>query len=230
MKLQNQILKETKALSILRNVHLTEDGVVGHFQHLGSCEYNLFVRLMNFIKKSNDVYFPVHFIILLMKLKKSKRGERLAILKKSLFGYCRSTLYAAVFACSFPIMTCYPKKLGLPLSGNLCFFGVSFPMSWAIFIEHKKRWSEISLWVFAKWIESIVISLKKRRVWINVPYGINFSFAIAVALITSTYFNSSGLRTGKYDKIFNLLVGKVDSKVGKRVEERSDKAKLKLRV
>lgn len=90
-------------------------------------------------------------------MRRAKPGERLNIIKRSLFGYCRSTLYAAVFACSFPFMTCYPAKLGFPVNCNTVWLGVSFVGSWAIFIEHRKDGPKylfgcsqngLSLWLF----------------------------------------------------------------------------------
>ena len=122
----------------------------------------LFRRFFQLNKNSLKVYLPVHFIILLHRLKTSSKSRKRLLWQfiKELFSSC---MFASSFAMSIPI--CYTSlHLVYPGSKNT-FAGlvVSFIFSWAIFFDSKSRWKEMSLWVLSQWFEGYTYSLYKRK-------------------------------------------------------------------
>ncbi len=121
------------------------------------------------MRNAGKVYLPVHLIVLLLRLRKSKTN-RWKVLLRALKEYMGSNLFAAVFAMSIPGSYCYISTIwpnaAQTYIGNI----IAFIFSWAILFDSSSRWSEMSLYVLAQWFEGFTYSLYKRKLVPVVPH------------------------------------------------------------
>ena len=128
---------------------------------------------MSLFKNAHRIYFPVHFVLLLMRYKKFRQNPTKSALR-AFKGWLKSCIFATLFACSYPFVGTYlPVITGHPFN-SMDGFLVCFAFSWFILLEPSSRWSEMGIWVLANWFESMVYSLRKRKLLIEIP-GFNVS-------------------------------------------------------
>jgi hypothetical protein len=118
---------------------------------------------------ANRVYLPVHTILFLIRLRRSRGKGKLKLLLKRFKGWVKSCLFAAFFALSIPFCGVYLNNIVGPARPTHGFV-ISFLFSWFILFESYSRWGEMSIWVLAQWFESIGTSLDKRRMNPKIPY------------------------------------------------------------
>ena len=139
---------------------------------------------------ANNVYMPVYIVLFLRNLK-NFRKDKLNTLKRLLKGWFKSCAYVALFASSYPFTgTFYVQNMVGVLSPWTCFL-VSFLFTWAVFLDSKSRWSEVSVWVLGQWIEGFLYSLKKREYIGDYPNAYVIKYEItAIFNHLYLYFNS----------------------------------------
>lgn len=122
----------------------------------------LLKRFGTLFLNSAKVYLPVHFIVLLLRLRKAK-GNRLQVLLRGIKEFIGSCLFGSCFAMSIPMCYCYISTI-LPRA-QYSWIGkvVGFIFSWAIFFDSSSRWGEMSIYVLAQWLEGGAISLNKQK-------------------------------------------------------------------
>lgn len=105
------------------------------------------------MRNSAGVYLPVHFILMLIRLKRSKPGQRIVVFRKFVTGLLKSVAFATGFASSIPFGLCYLSSIFGPLQPYHGFL-LSFTFSFFILLESSSRWAEMGIWVLANWFES----------------------------------------------------------------------------
>lgn len=114
-----------------------------------------------FVKNSAGVYLPVHLILTIIRLRRAKPGQRMAVIKKFFTGLLKSVAFATGFASSIPLGLCYMSSIFGPLKPYHGFL-LSFSFSFFILLESSSRWAEMGIWVLANWFESQVIEGTKN--------------------------------------------------------------------
>lgn len=119
-------------------------------------------RFATLFLNSAKIYLPVHFIVLLLRLRKAK-GNKLQILLRGIKEFIGSCLFGTCFAMSIPGSYAYISSI-LPRAkyswiGNV----IGFLFSWAIFFDSSSRWAEMSIYVLAQWLEGFTYSIYKRK-------------------------------------------------------------------
>ena len=145
-------------------------GVSFHATHSGSCLMHGIKRYVDFFINAGQVYAPVHFVLLLIRLSK-KDGKTKEKVTRAISGLIKSCLFAATMAYGVPCGGCWMK--GLKFRGFLNEADVFYlGFLWASFFlfESHTRWGEMSIWVLANWTEGFKYSLEKRGMMPNIPY------------------------------------------------------------
>lgn len=146
-----------------------------------------FVRLT---KGCFKVYFPVHFLMLLIKLKTSK-APKMVTLKRFAIGLFRSLAFSVLYGMSMPLSGTYMLPLYNKWPRN-SWVGTIVAGSFSTFIllESPGRFAEMSLWVLGQWIEGFTHSLRKRALVPNIPHAEKLLFGLAFGIIATCYFSA----------------------------------------
>jgi len=132
---------------------------------------NLFIwkRFLIFFKNGAKIYLPVHIILFLLRLRRSKDPYHISIWK-ALKGWLKSCMFAACFASSYAYTgTYFNDHIGGMTSTNTWILSGLF--AFFILFEPSSRWGEMSIWVLANWFEAQTINVKKNRIGPSIPYS-----------------------------------------------------------
>ena len=160
------------------------------------------------------VYFPVHFLLMLYRLKTSKHSKK-DTLKRFAKELSRSLAFATLYGYSMPLSVTYVRPLYNLLGNGWAGTVVAFSFSTFILLETRSRLGEMSIYVLGKWFEGYTYSLRKRAIIPDVPHIEKLFFGIALGLISSLYFGSSATELDeqtpkekiKMETMINLLIG-----------------------
>jgi len=156
--------------------------------HSGKCFENLMMRFARLFINAGKVYAAVHLVLFVLRLRKSKKGDRKKLLLQTFTGWLKSCLFASNFALSIPFCRCFINRMWGP-GNSWTGFLISFLFSWAIFFESSSRWGEMSIWVLAQWFESKKISfVDKRKLLPFIPH-----FEVSEPIIIRKYYLQSPL-------------------------------------
>lgn len=131
----------------------------------------ILMRLKDFFFNANSIYLPVHILYFIRRLVVA-RDTKSIILYKTLKGWVKSVSFATFYAISVALAgTCYPKYIlrGRP-ANTINMLPIAPPFAAFILLESSSRWGEMSIWVFANWIESILTFFKKMKIGIDIPH------------------------------------------------------------
>lgn len=129
------------------------------------------MRMKDYFFNANSIYLPVHILYLIRRLSLA-RDTKSIILYKTLKGWVKSVSFATFYAMSVACVgTCYPRYvLGGRPSTTTNLLPIVPPFAAFILLESSSRWGEMSIWVFANWIESVLIFFKKMKIGIDIPH------------------------------------------------------------
>ena len=131
-----------------------------------------FSRAWDFWWNAHSIYFPVHLVLFFLRLRRNKKLWRKNVWK-TFTGWLKSCSFAMLYAMALPFAPTYvygEHNHGTTFQGWIyCFFFSSF-----ILLESSSRWGEMSIYVLANWFESMLVSLKKRKL---IPFYIPY-FAV----------------------------------------------------
>lgn len=177
---------------------------VMHPNHKYGCVQQIFMRYLQLNKNSHDIYFPVHFLLFLLRLRKVRKLEDFKkILMRFVKGYIKSILFAGFYGISVPLIAC---KVDIKTKAS-AFFGPMF-FSSAILFEDKYRWAEMSMWVAGQWIESMMIFGHKSKIIPVIPGFSRYLFAISMGVFAQCYF-TKGYIPRKFGFLMKCLVGEI---------------------
>jgi len=136
-------------------------GMFYHSPHPGmTCPHFISTQLLKNLKNSSKVYIPVHFVYLLLRLRRGGKDLSFKIqLKKILSGFLKSIFFSGIYATVYSVGACYLTKVHYYLRHKglrkwpLVLLGSLFTT--VIFIESKSRWAEITLYVFGQYLGSL---------------------------------------------------------------------------
>ena len=147
------------------------------------------------------VYFPVHFLMFLLRLKSAKKDGKLkdAFLKLAK-GLWKSILFSVLYGMSMPLSGTFLRPvynyIGNGWAGTL----IATLFSTMILLESRGRLAEMSIYVLGQWLQGFSYSLIKRGYCSPIPHIEKFVFAFAFAIISSVYFFEDEAVEGKEHK------------------------------
>ena len=117
-------------------------------------------RLQSLWWNAHSIYLPVHTLLFILRLKKIKKNKLKGILM-AVKGWAKSCLFGSLFAVGFAFGGyLLHEDVLTPLTPNTCMLWTAVS-SCSIFVEANSRWSEISLYLLANFLEGMVLFLKK---------------------------------------------------------------------
>ena len=157
-----------------------------HIAGVESCLLHIILRAGLFAKNAHSIYFPVHFIVSLLRLRKVKKKEDLKkIILRFFKGYIKSIAFATVYASGYSVVSCYFN----PITVGKTYLS-SFIFSHGFLLEDPNRWSEMSLWVLGQWFHSHIIYHSKRKRDLGIPHWDKLLFALSFGIFTHLFYSA----------------------------------------
>ncbi|CAM8981618.1 unnamed protein product [Rhodiola kirilowii] len=165
--------------------------------------------LLQAYARALPVYIPVYLVPALIVHRQSLSKRPYTILGKSILGTARSSLFLSVYCTSAWLWTCLLfrifKRCNIPMVA-----AGTFPTGMALAIEKKSRRMEISLYCFARAIESFFTclddvgylpqSLKIKRIDVVI-------FSLSTAIIMHCYAQERDVFRSKYLNVLDWVFG-----------------------
>ncbi|ERN14612.1 hypothetical protein AMTR_s00038p00172140 [Amborella trichopoda] len=174
-----------------------------------SCTAHVVSFLIQAYGRALPVYLPVYLIPALIVHRQSLWKRPYAILLKGLLGTARSSLFLSVYCSSAWMWTCLLFRLFKSCNIPMVAMG-TFPPGLALMIEKKTRRMEISLYCFARAIESFFTCLahagyvppskRLRRADVIV-------FSLSTAIIMHCYAQEREVFRSKYLNVLDWVFG-----------------------
>ncbi|KAJ1387901.1 Transmembrane protein [Sesbania bispinosa] len=174
-----------------------------------SCSGHIFSFLLQAYKRALPVYLPVYLIPALIVHRKGLLKRPSMILAKGLIGTARSSLFLSVYCASAWMWTCFLFRIFKRCNIPMVAMG-TFPTGLALAIEKKSRRIEISLYCFARAIESFFTciadagylpqSRKIKRADVIV-------FSLSTAIIMHCYAQEREVFRSKYLNVLDWVFG-----------------------
>ncbi|GLT57437.1 hypothetical protein SLA2020_434110 [Shorea laevis] len=174
-----------------------------------SCGGHFVSFLIEAYKRALPVYLPVYLVPALIVHRQGLLKRPYRILGKGLLGTARSSLFLSVYCASAWMWTCLLfrifKKCNIPMVAM-----GTFPTGLALAIEKKSRRIEISLYCFARAIESFFTCMADAG---YLPQSENLKradvviFSISTAIIMHCYAQERDVFRSKYLNVLDWVFG-----------------------
>ncbi|PIA52155.1 hypothetical protein AQUCO_01000200v1 [Aquilegia coerulea] len=174
-----------------------------------SCAAHIVSFLIQAYGRALPVYLPIYLIPALIVHRQDLFKRSYSILAKGLFGTARSSLFLSAYCSSAWLWTCVLFRMFRTCSIPLVAMG-TFPTGLALAIEKKSRRIEISLYCFARAIESfftcmadaglLPASKKLKRADVIV-------FSLSTAIIMHCYAREREVFRSKYLNVLDWVFG-----------------------
>ncbi|XP_068312876.1 uncharacterized protein [Pyrus communis] len=174
-----------------------------------SCGAHVLSFLIQAYKRALPVYLPVYLIPALIVHRQDLLKRHYSILLKGLLGTARSSLFLSVYCSSAWAWTCFLFRIFRRCNIPMVAMG-TFPTGLALAIEKKSRRIEISLYCFARAIESFFTcmadigylqpSTKLKRADVVI-------FSLSTAIIMHCYAQEREVFRSKYLNVLDWVFG-----------------------
>ncbi|KAM1119836.1 hypothetical protein ACFX13_044746 [Malus domestica] len=174
-----------------------------------SCSGHVLSFLIQAYKRALPVYLPVYLIPALIVHRQDLLKRHYSILLKGLLGTARSSLFLSVYCSSAWAWTCFLFRIFRRCNIPMVAMG-TFPTGLALAIEKKSRRIEISLYCFARAIESFFTcmadtgylppSTKLKRADVVI-------FSLSTAIIMHCYAQEREVFRSKYLNVLDWVFG-----------------------
>ncbi|KAK9134271.1 hypothetical protein Syun_013601 [Stephania yunnanensis] len=174
-----------------------------------SCTSHVLSFLAEAYGRALPVYLPVYLIPALIVHRQGLLPRPYTILGKSLFGIARSSLFLSVYCSSAWMWTCLLFRIFKTCNIPMVAIG-TFPPGLALAIEKKSRRIEISLYCFARAIESFFACLSKADL---LPKSTKLKradvivFSFSTAIIMHCYAQEREVFRSKYLNVLDWVFG-----------------------
>ncbi|PWN35689.1 uncharacterized protein FA14DRAFT_145616 [Meira miltonrushii] len=172
------------------------------------------------------VYMTLHFVPAIFLRMRAFRKDPLRVFLRSLFGSVRSSSFLGAFVIIFQTLfcTCHslhdkiindPRLLAIVpewarkfLVGTAMHWWAGFATCLSLFIEHKRRRTELAMYVLPKGMES-AWSVARQRSWVPfVPGGDLLLTSAGMSLVMGTYAQNPDHLSGIVRRIVYQFVGR----------------------
>ena len=151
-------------------------------------------------------YIPIHFLPALIFKWKKLTSEPLKILKKAIVNIIKSSLFLSVYVSIFHYFVCFfqNKRRSTDKWNVIC---ASFICSFAVLFEPANRRTELALYMFPRFLESIHLALAKRGYVKSYANAEVLIFAFAMSVIMYCYQNEDRNIKSTYLSMFKKFWG-----------------------
>lgn len=172
------------------------------------------------------VYMTLHFVPAVFLRMRSFRKDPIRVFLRSLFGSVRSSSFLGVFVIIFQTTFCAAHRLHDQIIANPrlkatvpawftnflvstgAHWGAGFLTCLSLFVEHKRRRTELAMYVLPKGMES-AWSVARQRAWLPfVPGGDLLLTSAGMSLIMGTYAQNPEHLSGLVRRIVYQFVGR----------------------
>nr|XP_023918914.1 uncharacterized protein LOC112030458 [Quercus suber]POF02347.1 hypothetical protein CFP56_31240 [Quercus suber] len=174
-----------------------------------SCSGHFLSFLLQAYKRALPVYLPVYLMPALIVHRKGVLKRPYTILGKGVLGTARSSLFLSVYCSSAWMWTCMLFRIFKRCNIPMVAMG-TFPTGLALAIEKKSRRMEISLYCFARAIESFFSCMSGAG---YLPQSKNFKradvmiFSLSTAIIMHCYAQEREVFRSKYLNVLDWVFG-----------------------
>ncbi|RYR20099.1 hypothetical protein Ahy_B03g065190 isoform B [Arachis hypogaea] len=174
-----------------------------------SCGEHILSFLVEAYKRALPVYLPVYLIPALIVHRNGLLKRPNTILAKGLLGTARSSLFLSVYCASAWMWTCFLFRIFKRCNIPMVAMG-TFPTGLALAIEKKSRRIEISLYCFARAIESFFTCLADAG---YLPHSRRIKradvvvFSLSTAIIMHCYAEERDVFRSKYLNVLDWVFG-----------------------
>ncbi|KAI9022769.1 hypothetical protein CLU79DRAFT_804209 [Phycomyces nitens] len=178
-----------------------------------SCTGTAFERFSLVFKSMMPVYGTLHFVPLFLLRTKSVLESPAKMLSRTAINTIKSGAFLATFVTVYQMQVCTHRKLvdlGITTANSKYFhFMYGFVCSYiSIFIEDKKRRSELALYVLPKAIQSLYLIAYQRRLIFKLKHFEVLMSSAAMAIIMSFYQDEPDVLSTFVRKIMVQFFGK----------------------
>ena len=172
------------------------------------------------------VYMTLHFVPAVFLRMRAFRKDPIRVFLRSLFGSVRSSSFLGFFVIIFQTVFCtmhqihdqiisnptvaatIPTWLQKFLVSTVAHWGAGFLTCLSLFVEHKRRRTELAMYVLPKGMES-AWSVARQRAWLPfVPGGDLLLTSAGMSLIMGTYAQNPEHLSGLVRRIVYQFVGR----------------------
>ena len=174
--------------------------------HDHSCEWNALRKFWLVFSMAYKFYIPIHVLPAVIFKRKRLMKEPIKILKACIKNIIKSSLFISIYVASFWYFCCLSRnfrkvtdKWNIIIAGFFCSFSVLF--------EPAHRRTELALYMFPRFLESMFLFLEKRGYLKSVANGEVFVFAVALGIIMYCYQNEERNIKSTYLSMFKKYWG-----------------------
>ncbi|UZJ51618.1 hypothetical protein CBS101457_000938 [Exobasidium rhododendri] len=183
-------------------------------------------RFVEVVRWIMPVYMTLHFVPAVFLRMRSFKKDPARVFLRSLFGSIRSSSFLGLFVIIFQTTFCtlhqlHDKIVSSPtlsahtptwlrkfLVSTMAHWGAGFLTSLSLFVEHKRRRTELAMYVLPKGMES-AWSVARQRSWLPfVPGGDLLLTSAGMSLIMGTYAQNPDHLSGVVRRIVYQFVGR----------------------
>ena len=174
--------------------------------HDYSCEMNAFQRFLKVMDLAYKFYIPIHVLPALIFKWNRITKEPVKILKKAIFNIIRSSFFLSVYVSAFHYFVCLTQQYRIKTDkwNIIC---ASFICSFAVLFEPSNRRTELALYMFPRFLESLHLALHKRGYVKSYNNAEVVIFAIAMSVIMYCYQNEEKNIKSTYLSMFKKFWG-----------------------
>ena len=174
--------------------------------HDHSCEWNALKKFLMVFNMAYKFYIPIHVLPALIFKRQKLTKEPLKILRSAIKNIIKSSLFISVYVSSFWYFICFFKNKRFKTDKwNIIF--ASFICSFAVLFEPANRRTELALYMFPRFLESLFLFMEKRGYVKSIPNGEVLVFAIAMGIIMYCYQNEEKNIKSTYLSMFKKYWG-----------------------
>ena len=174
--------------------------------HDHSCEWNAARKFWLVFSMAYKFYVPIHFLPALIFKKQRLLKEPIKILKACIINIIRSSLFISTYVCSFWYM-CFVFRNKRMRTEKWIIIYAGFICSFAILFEPAHRRTELALYMFPRFLESMFLFLEKRGYVKSIKNGEVLVFAFALGIIMYCYQNEEKKIKSTYLSMFKKYWG-----------------------
>ena len=154
--------------------------------HDHSCEWNALRKFMLVFNMAYKFYIPIHILPALIFKRKRLMKEPMKILKACLKNILKSSMFISTYVATFWYFCCKFRNARMRTDKwNVIF--ASFICSFAILFEPAHRRTELALYMFPRFLESLFLFLEKRGYLTSIANGEVLVFSLALGIIMYCY-------------------------------------------
>ena len=169
--------------------------------HDHSCEMSAFIKFFRVFFMALRMYGPIHGIPSLIFKWNRLTKEPIKIIKKCIFNILRSSLFLATYVSVFHYFICRSRNYRkLSDIGNIVV--ASFFCSFAQLIEPVSRRTEVALFMFPRFLESMHLAMVKRGLARSYNNAEILIFSLAMSVMMYCYQNDEKHIKASYLSMF----------------------------